>query len=190
MIVPFIGLVTLTFLGARFKIPGMKEPTDRREPLFMRISSAVYIASEANAALDIVQVTLSVYKTATLTNAPVPYDWKNHQCPISREDLITETGLIVTNNTETSLATLYLVCYEEDKTAWWNDVHVDRDAGGNTSTTLPSFKEFLDIIIVISCLLLGSWTRILLRGLSALESRPKTPSKASDSNDEDTPTSI
>ncbi|KAE8410870.1 hypothetical protein BDV36DRAFT_289227 [Aspergillus pseudocaelatus] len=191
MFVPFIGLfVTLTFLGARLKIPGMKELTDRREPLFMRISSAVCIASEANTILDIAQVTAWVYKTATHTEGLVPYDWDSLWCPISREDLVPERGLIVINNTETSLIALYPVCYEEDTPIWRNDVYVDRNADDNATTTLPSFKEFLDIFIAISCISLHSWTRISSWGRSAKASRPGTPSKASDGSDEGTSTCI
>ncbi|KNG88814.1 hypothetical protein ANOM_002446 [Aspergillus nomiae NRRL 13137] len=193
MFVPFIGLfVTLTFLGARFTVPGMKELTDRREPLFMRISSAVCIASEANTILDIAQVATWVYKTATLPKDLLPYNWDNLWCPINRADLITERGLLVTNNTETSLIDLYPICYEEDKPSWWNDVHVDRNTDDNASTTLPSFKEFLDIVIAISCISLHSWTRITSWGRSAKGSRPGAgaPSDVSDGSDEDTPTSI
>ncbi|KAB8254774.1 hypothetical protein BDV32DRAFT_154893 [Aspergillus pseudonomiae] len=191
MFVPFIGLfVTLTFLGARFTVPGMKELTDRREPLFMRISSAVCIASEANIILDIAQVATWVYKTATLPKDLLPYNWDNLWCPISRADLITERGLLVINNTETSLIDLYPICYEEDKPSWWNDVHVDRNTDDNASTILPSFKEFLDIVIAISCISLHSWTRITSWGRSAKGSRPGAPSDVSDGSDEGTPTSI
>ncbi|KAE8139308.1 hypothetical protein BDV38DRAFT_281072 [Aspergillus pseudotamarii] len=191
MFVPFIGLfVTLTFLGVRLKVPGMKELTDRREPLFMRISSAVCIASEANTILDIAQVATWVYKTATHTKGPVPYNWDSLWCPISREDLVPERGLIVVNNTETSLIALYPVCYEEDKPIWWNDAHVDRNAGDNATTTLPSFKEFLDIFVAISCISLHSWTRISSWGRSAKATRPGTPSKASEGSNEDTSTCI
>ncbi|OGM39843.1 hypothetical protein ABOM_011149 [Aspergillus bombycis] len=191
MFVPFISLfVTLTFLGARFKLSGMKELTDRREPLFMRISSAVCIASEANAILDIAQVTTWVYKTTTLPNDLWIYNLDNLWCPISRADLIIERGLIVINNTETSLIDLYPICYEEDKPSWWNDVHVDRNTDENASMTVPSFKEFLGIVIAISCILLHSWTRITSWGRSAKGSRLGTPSEASDGSDEDTPTSI
>ncbi|KAK6821506.1 hypothetical protein P875_00053479 [Aspergillus parasiticus SU-1] len=191
MFVPFIGLfVTLTFLGARLKAPGMKELTDRREPLFMRISSAVCIASEANTILDIAQVATWAYKTATHNKNLLPYDWDNLWCPVSQEDLFTEKGLIVINNTETSLIALHPVCYEEDKPTWWNDVHGDENADENAATTLPSFKEFLDIFIVISCIALHSWTRMSLWGRSVKDSRPGTPSKTSDGSDEDTSISI
>lgn len=191
MFVSFVGLfVTLTFLGARLKVPGMKELTDHREPLFMRISSAVCIASEANTILDITQFTTWVYKTATHTKGLVPYDWDSLWYPISREDWVPERGLIVINNTETSLIALYPVCYEEDKPMWWNDVHVDRNANDNATTTLPSFKEFLDIFIAISYISLHSWTRISFWGRSAKATRPGTPSKASDGSDEDTSTCI
>ncbi|KJJ29424.1 hypothetical protein AFLA70_88g003270 [Aspergillus flavus AF70] len=188
MFVPFIGLfVTLTFFGARLKVPGMKELTDRREPLFMRISSAVCIASEANTILDIAQVATWAYKKATHDKNLLPYDWDNLWCSVNQEDLFTEKGLIVINNTETSLIALHPVCYEEDKQTWWNDVHGDENADKNASTTLPSFKEFLDIFIVISCIALHSWARMSSWGRSAAkDSRPGTTSKTSDGSDEDT----
>ncbi|KAE8350792.1 hypothetical protein BDV28DRAFT_150580 [Aspergillus coremiiformis] len=145
MFVPFIGLiVALTFLGARFNIPGLKELTDRHEHPLVRLSSAACIASEANTILDVVNVAQRAYFASTPKDLAPYSPTGNLQCPISREELITQRDIIVLDDTEKSLIALNPVCYEEDKPTWWSD---GNDSDSSTLSLL--LRQLLDVVLVL-----------------------------------------